>query len=259
MVFHLEVPAVHCEGGVAGAAASFAWNDESAFFAPNGGERTVAAERITESGWYVWEIPSTRITTAAVELGVEVVATSDDGTPLELRVNLNDSPLIATTLVDPGSQTLSASVSIAPGTATKVGVYFANAAPGRSLEIRSLSLTSEEAPTECTEAPIENGLFKVDSWTVASRLSYAFTGMGPDDELLDAAADQGLERAEDVRVHAERLLRTNAARRQLARLLDSWLNLEAVPTPNRTIATLAGLDESGLAEEARQELIDYVT
>ena len=109
------------------------------------------------------------------------------------------------------------------------------------------------------EDPAEKGLFKVDPWTVASRVSYALTGAGPDQELLDAAAADALTTVEQVRPHAERLIRTDAARRQLAVLLDSWLNLTSIPAPNRTIASLAGIGAEGLEQEARQELIDYVS
>lgn len=101
------------------------------------------------------------------------------------------------------------------------------------------------------------GLVPVDDWTVASRLSYALTGRGPDETLLQAAAAGELRSKDDVRPHAERLLASDAARRQFRTLLDSWLLLRAIPDPNGTLATLAGIDPTGLAEEARQELADY--
>jgi hypothetical protein len=259
MVFHLELPAQRCTGAADILPTSFAWDDASVFFAPNGGAQTGPQQRILQDGWYVWEIPGARVPVAFAELALEVVASSDDGTALEVDVNLNDAPLLSDVILDQGLQTLRASVSVPAGAATKVGLYFANPGAGRALEIRSLSLTPAAAPAECVKEPTSAGLFKVDAWTVASRVAHALTGAGPDQELLDAAAADRLGTEAEVRPHAERLLKTSAARRQLAVLLDSWLNLDAIPTPNRTIAALAGVGAEGLAQEARQELIDYVT
>lgn len=112
---------------------------------------------------------------------------------------------------------------------------------------------------ELTTGEPDGGLVTVDDWSVASRLSYAFTGQGPDAELLAAAAAGTLRTTDDVLPHAERLLQTPAARRQLGALLDSWLVLGAVPDANAPLLELAGLDGDGLAKEARDELVEYAT
>jgi hypothetical protein len=259
MVFHLELPTMRCTVAPDAAPLSFAWNDASVFFAPNGAARTGPQQRITTAGWYVWEIPGTRVTSACTKLSLDLSALSDDGSKGEIDVNLNDMPVLADVMLDPGSRTVEANVSLPAGGNAKVGVYFANAGAGRALEFHSLSLTKAAAPSECVEEPPVQGLFKVDPWTVASRVAYALTGTGPDRELLDAAAAGTLTTDAEVRPHAERLLGTSAAREQLGMLLDSWLNLSAIPQPNRTIATLAGIGGEGLSEEARQELIEYVS
>jgi hypothetical protein len=98
---------------------------------------------------------------------------------------------------------------------------------------------------------------QVDDWTVASRVAYALTGRGPDEPLLQAAARGELRSESQVRPHAIRLLQSPDARRQLEAILDAWLDLHALPTPTQTIATAAGIDPAGLADEARRELLDY--
>ena len=259
MVFHLELPAMRCTIAPDVTPTSFAWNDASVFFAPNGAARTGPQQRISVGGWYVWEIPGTRIPSACTKLVLDLSAFSSDGTPVEIGVNLNDVPLLSSVSLEPGSHTVEANVSVPAGANTKVGVYFVNPGAGRALEFRSLSLAQAAAPPECVEEPPQQGLFKVDPWTVASRVSYALTGTGPDQELLDAAAAGKLTTEAELRPHAERLLESGAARQQLAMLLDSWLNLSAIPQPNRAIAALAGIGGEGLSEEARQELVDYVS
>ena len=259
MVFHVELPTMRCTVTPDATPLSFAWNDASVFWAPNGGARTGPQQRVTTSGWYVWEIPGTRIPAACTKLTLDLSASSSDGSAVQIGVNLNDMPVLSNVSLAPGSQRVEANVTIAAGGNAKIGVYFANQGAGRALELRSLSLTRATAPSECVEDPPVQGLFKVDPWTVASRISYALTGTGPDKELLDAAAAGKLSSEEEVRPHAERLLQTGAARQQLALVLDSWLNLSAIPQPNRTIASLAGIGGDGLDNEARQELVDYVT
>lgn len=113
-----------------------------------------------------------------------------------------------------------------------------------------------ELPREdCDDCP--EGLVTIDDWSVASRLSYALTGQGPDDALLQAAAAGELRTQDQVRPHAERLLESPAARRQFGAVLDSWLMLQLLPDPNLTMASVAGIDPEGLAAEAREELLEY--
>jgi hypothetical protein len=97
----------------------------------------------------------------------------------------------------------------------------------------------------------------VDDWTVASRVSFALTGHAPDQELLDAAARGGLRSVEQVRAHAERLVESTDARKQLEAILDAWLSLRTLPTPAPAVAKNAGIDVTGFSEEARRELLDY--
>lgn len=107
------------------------------------------------------------------------------------------------------------------------------------------------------DAETIDGVIALDDWSVASRLAYAITGQGPDDELLAAAAAGEMRTATQARAHAQRLLLTPQARRQFGFVLDSWLKLKAVPDANALLAEIAGIERDGLAEEARQELLEY--
>lgn len=104
---------------------------------------------------------------------------------------------------------------------------------------------------------VRDGLLAVDAWTVAARVSYALTGRGPDDALLAAAERGELSSLEQVRPHALRLMDSADARTQLEAILDAWLDLQRLPTPNDAVASSRGIDAVALTDEARRELLDY--
>jgi hypothetical protein len=110
---------------------------------------------------------------------------------------------------------------------------------------------------ECQEESRQAGAVQVDDWTVASRVSFALTGHAPDQALLDAAESGELRNVEQARAHAERLMESTDARKQLEAILDAWLKLRTLPTPDLAVAKNAGVDTAGLSEEARRELLDY--
>lgn len=259
VIFHVELAEQDCAASSGTDDAVFAWDDESAYFAPLAGGMTGASAELTENGWYVWQIPGARMANASVALSIELVATSGDGVPLELDVNLNDLPLLQAITVEAGTQTLRADVMLAAGANAKVGVQLKNAAAGRSLALRAVTFASDASVLECTDVPASGGLYEVDSWSVASRLAYALTGEGPDAELLEAAEKGELRSEAQARPHAERLIESPAARRQLEAVLVAWLNLNAIPTPHDAVAERAGIEGEGLPAEARQELLDYAT
>lgn len=255
--FHFELPSQRCEA-VEQPDVSFAWDDGDVFFSPiaTGGEIEPPAE-LTENGWFVWQIPGARITARFATLRIALTARADDGVPLELDVNLNDAPLVHGLMLEPGGQTIAADVAIESGANVKVGVQFKNAAAGRTVAFESLTLAGDDSGQACSDVAAKDGVYPVDAWSVASRLSYALTGRGPDAALLEAAARGELSTEAEVRPHAERLIGTPAARQQLRAVLRAWLNLDAIPTPHDAIAERAGVDPDGLAEEAVAELLDY--
>jgi hypothetical protein len=72
---------------------------------------------------------------------------------------------------------------------------------------------------------------KLDSYEIASRISFLLTGSGPDDALM-SVADQGLlTEPANRRSQATRLLATPAAREQLHRYHAMWLGYRAIPQP----------------------------
>ncbi|MDD9937987.1 MAG: DUF1588 domain-containing protein [Myxococcales bacterium] len=256
-VFHVELPRQRCDATAPAETLRLAWDDASVFFAPLGAAETGPQQTLTEAGWYVWQIPPERVGGDYTGLAIELSVQSDDGVPLELDVNLDDMPLLHGQSLDAGEHTLSASVEIAAGEPTKVGVYFKNPAGGRALSLAAVTLSSDRGGMACTPVAAEAGAMPLDDWSIASRVAFALTGEGPDALLLEAAAAGELGSVEGVMPHAERLIETPQARRQLEAILDAWLGLHAIPTPHPTIAGLAGIDAVGLPEEARRELLDY--
>ena len=117
------------------------------------------------------------------------------------------------------------------------------------------SVSAEDST--CQNEAAQGLVMPADDWTVADRVSYALTGRGPDQELLDAAAHGQLRSPAEVRPHAERLLNLPEARLQLESILDAWLSLRTLPTPAPAVASNAAIDPVGLNEEARRELLDY--
>jgi hypothetical protein len=79
-----------------------------------------------------------------------------------------------------------------------------------------------------TETP---GIFALDSYEIATRLSYLLWGSTPDAQLLDAAQAGGLSDAAPRRAAAERLLADPRARAQLHRFHAMWLGYRAIPHP----------------------------
>jgi hypothetical protein len=76
---------------------------------------------------------------------------------------------------------------------------------------------------------------QLDPYQHAAALSYALTGLPPDDELLKAASQGPL----DLRAQAQRLLSTDAARDQMAHFLDEWMGTTWLGVVNKDPAFYA--------------------
>lgn len=112
-----------------------------------------------------------------------------------------------------------------------------------------------------------DGLVRLTSYELASRLSYTLTGSMPDEQLLTAAA-AGLD-ATALEAQAERLIATPRARAHLERFFRQWLrpdrvhafNPSAVPSlgvvdPNGPAQALSlSLDLPKLREDAIEEMV----
>lgn len=94
----------------------------------------------------------------------------------------------------------------------------------------------------------EPGIYKLDSFEIASRLSFLLWGSGPDDALLDQAASGGLLDAATRSASATRLLGDARARSQLERFHAMWLGYRAIPAAAE-LATAFGLETKHLIEK----------
>ncbi|MBL8954385.1 MAG: DUF1592 domain-containing protein [Myxococcaceae bacterium] len=113
--------------------------DSSVFWHADGAARGAPPAQLTQSGWFVWELPAGRITLAATRVEVEVVAAAADGVALDLQLNVDDVTRVASFSAAPGTRIVSAPLTLTAGAAVKVGLYFRNAAAGRSLQVRRVT------------------------------------------------------------------------------------------------------------------------
>jgi hypothetical protein len=259
VVFHLEPLRVECTTSGAAAPTSFAWNDEGVFFAPNGGAQSGPQQQLTASGWYVWQIEGDRVPSDYQRLVLALSATNAGAAPVRVDVNVDDAPVLVGVDLADGAQELTADIALAAGDSIKVGIYFSNGDDGNVLEVSSIRLEASGGAETCAAAEPDGDRVGIDDHAVAARIAYAITGTAPDALLLEAADAGELQTLEQARAHAVRLMDAPEARRQLGAVLDAWLDLHAVPDPYVFIAERAGIDGAGLGEEARQELLEYVT
>ena len=76
-----------------------------------------------------------------------------------------------------------------------------------------------------------SSLSRLNDFEVASRLSFLMWGSGPDDALLDAAAEGRLETVEDVQEQALRLLADPRAARQIQTFHAKWMGYDIDAEP----------------------------
>ena len=91
-----------------------------------------------------------------------------------------------------------------------------------------------------TPIPEDPGVFRLNDFEVATRLSYLIWGSTPSDELLDLAAEDGLGTSEEISAAAEEMLLDDRARDRVDRFHALWLGYELLPhTPDLTAAMKA--------------------
>ncbi|MCA9619473.1 MAG: DUF1588 domain-containing protein [Myxococcales bacterium] len=76
------------------------------------------------------------------------------------------------------------------------------------------------------------GLFRLDDWEVASRLSYALCEQPPDEALREAAYRGALD--EELEAQARRLMAKPCARGTVERFVEQWLWLNELPSLNKS-------------------------
>jgi Protein of unknown function (DUF1588)/Protein of unknown function (DUF1592)/Protein of unknown function (DUF1595)/Protein of unknown function (DUF1585)/Protein of unknown function (DUF1587) len=94
----------------------------------------------------------------------------------------------------------------------------------------------------------EPGIFALDGYEVASRLSFLLWGGGPDDALLDQAGAGKLTDAGSRTQAAARLLGDARARAQLERFHAMWLGYRAIPA-SAELAAAFSLETNKLIEK----------
>lgn len=94
----------------------------------------------------------------------------------------------------------------------------------------------------------EAGIFALDDYEVASRLSFLLWGSGPDDALLDQAAAGELSKSDARTSAAARLLGDPRARTQLERFHSMWLGYRAIPA-SAELAAAFSLETNKLIEK----------
>jgi len=93
---------------------------------------------------------------------------------------------------------------------------------------------------EFGEEEVEEGVMRLSSYEMATRLSYLFTGSMPDEELVRAAAADELNSPEEIEAQTARLLALPGAREMLLDFHSQWLDLEAVEHIERDSSVYQG-------------------
>lgn len=94
---------------------------------------------------------------------------------------------------------------------------------------------------------------QLDSWAVASRLSFSLTDSIPDDELAAAARANALQTRDQVMAQARRLIETPAAQETLTRYFDEWALVTELPNEKRDAAAHPGFTPQ-IAQDMQREL-----
>ncbi|MEM7646845.1 MAG: DUF1588 domain-containing protein, partial [Pseudomonadota bacterium] len=121
---------------------------------------------------------------------------------------------------------------------------------------------------ENTRQDLGNGLYEIDDFSLASRVSYFLLGTMPDDELLQAAEEGRLRTPAGLREQVMRLdspAHRPALSSLMYRFFEQWLRLDEVSIPDPESNTLmmnfaagATLSQQSLKSEI-ESMIDYFT
>ena len=101
-------------------------------------------------------------------------------------------------------------------------------------------------------------VYGLTSFELATRLSYAVWGSGPDDALLDAAASGALETEDGFSEQLARLAADARARSHATTFFREWLQLDKIATPQQSAEFLAGVEGAALPALASAELEGFL-
>jgi hypothetical protein len=109
--------------------------------------------------------------------------------------------------------------------------------------------------------PAAPGAFAhLNSWEMASRISYLFTGSMPDDELFRAARADELTKPENIEKQARRLITSPRSKDTFRRFVDQWLELRAIASMQKSAQSFAGWSDNlrPLMKEEANRVVDSV-
>jgi hypothetical protein len=101
-----------------------------------------------------------------------------------------------------------------------------------------------------------DGVVPLDSWEIASRLSYLLWGTMPDEALFAAAEADALRDRDAIAVEVQRMLADPRAAAQSVWFHEQWLGLEAIEYVAKDPVLFPGFDDARLA--MRQEVARFV-
>lgn len=104
------------------------------------------------------------------------------------------------------------------------------------------------------------GLYELDGWEKAARLSYAICEGPPDAELREAAVLGTLD-ADGMETHARRLLASPCGEEGVRRFVEQWLHLHELEDLNKSPSAFPGFDDAtraGLAAESERYIFEMV-
>ncbi len=80
----------------------------------------------------------------------------------------------------------------------------------------------------------EGGFYRLNDYEMATLIAYTFTGTTPDDELFNAARNQQVRTKQQYQAQAERLLKTERGKEQMAHFAVEWWDagLELIGSKN---------------------------
>ncbi|MGF1510251.1 MAG: DUF1592 domain-containing protein [Myxococcota bacterium] len=105
------------------------------------------------------------------------------------------------------------------------------------------------------EQPVESGTRDADGYEMASRISYLVWQSGPDDLLLQAAANGQLSESTDIEEHVRRLARDERARRASLSFFEDWVDLSRL---ERAVRDVSDSDKSDMREETERLVEDVL-
>ncbi|MDX2009501.1 MAG: DUF1588 domain-containing protein [Myxococcaceae bacterium] len=256
----------------------FPWSDPVVFFGDDVMRLSGPVETVTRTGWFVWPLPASRVTTASTRLLVDVVVS---GGPTTFQVNLNDAPVLQNHVVAVGPATIEAVASVPAGAAAKVGVSIRALPAGGSVRFVRLRLAGPAtASSDCVSGhlgftlrrvlqspamvfhleggtPATANRLRVTANDVAVRLASMTGQNGPDAPLLEAARTGQLETVEQARAQARRLLDTPAGRARVREFFRYTLHLDLLAQPAAGVSAYRNLSNVGLEAELAAEALDF--